>query len=307
MSNRAAYIGYQFEQFCFDLLKYYNIKFRRNVELRNHGKVVEADVIIDNHRGDNYLLELKYYLSSWVTKAKINRALECLEKISENLQDNYINVLVTGSPIDEQLRIELQSKNIEVIDISNLIYLSSSNPELTSTLNSIMNEALYEWEREGHKPSIRIMELFCDNQTLNIKTKENLVTISKLVESFETIKASKKDFRKYEKHCTSVLKFLFEEHLGGWKEQNRTDDDLHQMDLICRVKRGNEFWDSLKEDFDSRYILFEFKNYSAEIKQTQIYTTEKYLFRTALRKVGFIISRKGASKGAYKVIAGILR
>ena len=41
--------------------------------------------------------------------------------------------------------------------------------------------------------------------------------------------------------------------------------------------------------------------------QTQIYTTEKYLFQTALRNVGFIISREGASINAIKAAKGILR
>ncbi|SPF53203.1 conserved hypothetical protein [Candidatus Desulfosporosinus infrequens] len=73
------------------------------------------------------------------------------------------------------------------------------------------------------------------------------------------------------------------------------------------MKQGNEFWEFLINEFKSRYVVFEFKNYSEKIKQTQIYTTEKYLFQTALRNVGFIISRMGASTNAIKSAKGVLR
>jgi hypothetical protein len=59
--------------------------------------------------------------------------------------------------------------------------------------------------------------------------------------------------------------------------------------------------------FDSRYIIFEFKNYSSQIKQGQIYTTEKYLFRAALRSTAIIISKKGADKNALAAARGALR
>ena len=57
------------------------------------------------------------------------------------------------------------------------------------------------------------------------------------------------------------------------------------MDLIARLvpKETSAFWQSLAQDFRCRYIVFEFRNYTEEISQNQIYTTEKYLYPTALR------------------------
>ena len=53
--------------------------------------------------------------------------------------------------------------------------------------------------------------------------------------------------------------------------------------------------------------MFEFKNYEKKISQIQIYTTEKYLYSTALRRLGIIISRKGADKNAEWAAKGCLR
>ena len=44
-----------------------------------------------------------------------------------------------------------------------------------------------------------------------------------------------------------------------------------------------------------------------EITQKEIYTTEKYLYEKALRKVAIIISRKGSDESAKKAARGSLR
>lgn len=53
--------------------------------------------------------------------------------------------------------------------------------------------------------------------------------------------------------------------------------------------------------------MFEFKNYCNKVKQTQVYTTEKYLFQKALRNVCFMISRNGLDNNALIATKGILR
>ena len=55
------------------------------------------------------------------------------------------------------------------------------------------------------------------------------------------------------------------------------------------------------------YVLFEFKNYSEKITQAQILTTEKYLLERGLRRVAFILSRKGATTQARKMTQGAMR
>ena len=59
--------------------------------------------------------------------------------------------------------------------------------------------------------------------------------------------------------------------------------------------------------FNTKYIIFEFKNYKEQITQNEIYTTEKYLYDKALRRVAIIISRKGFDNNAIKASKGCLR
>jgi len=77
--------------------------------------------------------------------------------------------------------------------------------------------------------------------------------------------------------------------------------------MICRVISKNDFWRNLIQSFQSRYVLFEFKNYTEPIGQDQVYTTERYLYLRGLRSVGFIIAPKGGNKQAHKAAKGALR
>lgn len=100
--------------------------------------------------------------------------------------------------------------------------------------------------------------------TFQFKFKQENMLCSEL----SNIPSGKTSFRDYEKKCTEILKYLFPTILTGWNEQLRTDDGLNRYDLVCRAKKGNEFWNLLINEFNSRYIIFEFKNYTDEIKQT---------------------------------------
>ena len=53
--------------------------------------------------------------------------------------------------------------------------------------------------------------------------------------------------------------------------------------------------------------LFKIKNYKEKITQREIYTTEKYLYKKALRSVAIIVSREGASRNALLAAKGCLR
>lgn len=83
-------------------------------------------------------------------------------------------------------------------------------------------------------------------------------------------------------------------------EQNSTEDKMFRMDLVCGLKGASEFWKILIQHYNTRFVVFEFKNYEDEIDQNLIYITEKYLYNAV------IISRNGFSHNARKAATGIL-
>lgn len=60
------------------------------------------------------------------------------------------------------------------------------------------------------------------------------------------------------------------------------------------------------QHYNSRFVVFEFKNYTEKIYQNLIYITQKYLYNAALRNIAIITSRNGFSDNAYKAATSIL-
>ena len=106
-----------------------------------------------------------------------------------------------------------------------------------------------------------------------------------------------------------MLENIFSDDLALWKEQQTSNQDLYRFDLLCRIKDGNQktFWGILERYFNSKYLVFEFKNYSDKVTQKEIYTTEKYLYAKALRSVGIIIAANGYNENACWAAKGSLR
>ena len=133
--------------------------------------------------------------------------------------------------------------------------------------------------------------------------------IEGLKKQLESCEPGRKHFVEYEQACFEVLKALFSTDLTLWKEQPKANDGLFRFDLICRIKNGveNSFWNIIEQYLNTKYVVFEYKNYSKAITQNQVMTTEKYLYTKALRMVAIIISSQGADDGALKCAKGIYR
>ena len=73
------------------------------------------------------------------------------------------------------------------------------------------------------------------------------------------------------------MKYVLGDYLTLWAEQQKSNDGLYRFDLCCKIKSGAEqdFFDTIKHYFNTKYIVFEFKNYTQKITQKEIYTTEK--------------------------------
>lgn len=128
-----------------------------------------------------------------------------------------------------------------------------------------------------------------------------------LCKELKTIKCGRTDWPKYETKCLEILKHLFDSDLTLWEKQNKTEDGLSRFDLICRIASADDYWKALVSSFNTRFVLFEFKNYCEPIDQGQIYTTERYLYNKGLRSVGFIIAKNGSSSNAVTAAKGALK
>lgn len=128
-----------------------------------------------------------------------------------------------------------------------------------------------------------------------------------LAEILRNLAPGLQNFRDFEDACIKSLMYLFDQDLTGWREQHKTHDGHHRRDLVCRALPNSELWRLILSDLKSRYVVFEFKNYSGKISESEINQAEKYLSPIALRCVAFIISPSGFSPSALAATYGSMR
>ena len=259
---------------------------------------VRQNVVVDNKKGDidivaekngnKYCIEVKY--------SSVNdRAADRIVKIAE--ENRMIPILVVSDYIKTNVRESYRDKypKLTLIDISNLLFAVQTSDELRNELTACLNYSVDNIE--PIKGYIEINSLQHDEYTQS------------LIKEMELCEEGKPMARTYEVLCHKLLENLFSEDLALWDEQKKSNKDLYKFDLLCRIKDGNQktFWSIIERYFNSKYIIFEFKNYREPVTQKEIYTTEKYLYAKALRSVGIIISQNGYTENAYWAAKGCLR
>lgn len=250
---------------------------------------------------DRWAVETKYYRTRRAQPSLIEKAASALLQ-SAQAADFQKAMLVVSSYLDPELRVSLEAKyGIVFVDRVDLSIWANQKPELIDPLTSLLEEA--PSSGESRSPRIDYSITFSHVAPSSEREDEG----ASLCNELRSLGKGKKYWKKYEDLCERILRYLFPNDLLGWHAQKRTDDSLNRFDLICRLSPTTDFWSFVDNQLASRYVLFEFKNYNAEINQGQILTTEKYLLPLALRRLGIIFCRKGPDRSARLAIAGAMR
>lgn len=271
-----------------DIFRKYLFKKCQSVKI---GKNVDFEC---NVQGKDICFELKIYNSNYAIEKNIERV--CAYLVSLKAKEDMI--LVVGNIVSKEIVEKYFEKyKIHIWTLSNILWLFEEYPDIKNEFISLLTYSVDDLKLE--KP--------CHSLFQEQRNKKNEGTWkSKLL----AIKPGKGERSKeYEDICVEILKNVLGEYLGLWKVQESSNNGLYRFDLCCKIKNGvnQDFFDTIKNYFNTKYIVFEFKNYEKEISQKEIYTTEKYLYEKALRRVAIIISRKGASKNALSAARGCLR
>lgn len=282
-------IGFMFQKLVTELLVCIGHINVQNEFLISESNRVSVDIIfgeLNNPEHPLSVVEIKAYRpSSMPSPSVINGALNQLQSHMKLAEANK-GILIIATILDSRFILGFND-DIELWDLRVILDKAKPFPELFNKF-------------------IDLLELDPKDKVI-IKQKKDS-TGRELIEELEEIPKGREGAYRFETCCINILKYLFQDYLIGWKEQSLTIDGLHRRDLVCRVKDSHtEVWQFISHTLRSRYVIFEFKNYSEKITQREIFTTERYLFPMALRNCAFIISREGASDSAQNVIDGAMR
>lgn len=305
------YVGTKFECFIEQLLKELKVaNIEKEVALKTSQRVMRADFIVDSNKR-KLIIEVKVYRSEFIQNTIIKQAIEQVEYYKEvwkkvNGEEAQAILIMSCQVPDEIKEYYYKEKRIVIIDISNLLYLSQGKDKLMKELieviqynvhdimpKPLVNSEIFKFESKEEASEVFETEI------------ERATSLIKKLEKLGYGKAQGND-KEYEKLCVNIIEFLFKTEFTKMSKQSSTEDKMFRMDLICGLKETSEFWKILIHHYNTRFVVFEFKNYKDEIDQNLIYITEKYLYNAVLRNVAIIISRKGFSNNAHKAAKGIL-
>lgn len=289
---------FQFERLIGELLVANGFTIKENVILQGN----EFDFIgmIEN---DTFAIEVKYYRTE---RAQVSLLQSAAAQLVRKQREARIakGMLIVACSIDPELRDALESNyGLVVVDRADIFNWVRKAPAVADELTAMLEIS----DTPTKIGSRDISESLHASRTTTVELPPADTQGTTLCSELRQLKRGKASWASYEKLCDRILRYLFPNDLHGWHAQKRTDDGLSRFDYVCRVRATTDFWKFLIDHLDSRYVLFEFKNYSGEIKQGQVLTTEKYLLEKALRRVAIIFCRAGADKGATTMMQGAMR
>ncbi|WP_454726947.1 MULTISPECIES: hypothetical protein [Cupriavidus] len=293
----AHHPGRRFEELVADLFQQiWKTKISSNVNFPGDlGHDFEVDILF-GEPPNRTVAEVKLYRYSSPPQVEIFvRALRQTQKI-KRATNSTTGILLIGCPLTPPLAEAARAyKEIEVWDANAIFQRASEFPSLLNEfeqLFEVSSTAVSEIQRRA-----------LDNVSQAAESKDG----ERLATELKAISPGRPGAKAFEDASINALRYLFESDLHGWYEQNETEDGLHRRDLVCRILPKSEVWSLMLNDLHSRYVVFEFKNYSEPITQHEVVTTERYLYPSALRNVAIIISPKGCAQSANKVIRGAMR
>ncbi|WP_448700883.1 restriction endonuclease [Mucilaginibacter sp. AW1-3] len=307
--------GNKFEQIIERMLRSFNFKVEPEVRQTSALKRFVIDLLVERNQSTT-LIEVKFYRSKKGVANAVRNAAEQLKRLLTAYKKPASGLLIIAAYSSQELRDELANAGIllwDRSDIYNLIKFGLADARLLENFEQLLNEAKQGLDTEEVFADVILTQRSPDTYFAGLETPFRPGYSlppppgRDYCGELNAIPPGQPGWRDYELKCIEILRYLFEDDLNNWHTQTTTDDAMSRFDMICRIVSANDFWRSLIQSFQSRYVLFEFKNYVEPIGQDQIYTTERYLYLRGLRSVAFIITRNGGSERAVNAAKGALR
>lgn len=290
--------GFRFEEIVANIFKNHNFTTKSTEQTRDN----QYDILATLNDID-YIIEVKFSRTKRIPSTTLFDVACRLKMISDSkgdISNPSVPILVVGTTLLADLRKRIEDIGVIVIDIQNLLFLVQDNEALKSELLSILDFSVNDILPK--EPSTQIF----NHQRVPLDTpKTQGELLKERISNWDNSNGN----TQYEDLCYETLNYLFDNELSLWHRQQTSNSELYRFDLICKIKDGDVsgLWSTIFQCFNSKYIIFEFKNYTDKITQKEIYTTDKYLYLKALRGVAILVSCKGASTNANRAIRGTLR
>lgn len=259
------------------------------------GRSREADILFGPSSNET-VVEVRYFrYGSPPAPDTLARAMSATERIRQ-FRGAPKSILVTSCPLkDYRPEFFAEWPNVEVWDGPKLLDLAAAHD--ANVLTELLT--LFEVSLTANADA--------DSPRRGRRHEGTEQRGQQLADRLRGIQPGRDMSAAFEDACMGALRYLFETDLHGWHPQSSTEDTLHRRDLVCRIVSNADVWRLIVAELCSRYVVFEFKNYTGPITQQEVITTERYLYPAALRKAAIMISPRGCTASGQKVMDGAMR
>jgi hypothetical protein len=270
-----------------------------------------ADLLITSGSGAKAVVEAKLYASRNIPISAVMDGIRNVEGVRRALGVPKA-IFAVAIQISEAVREEANKHYpaVSIYDVNALTFLFGKYRGLQERFEELIRESMTFSDTPVAKPervdiASDVEEAQQDYQ--EVPSEQPETKGAQLCLKLQGLVSGQGQAKLFEATMTEALKYIFQRELVAWASQKKSNSGMSFFDLVARVNSEHDFWRAIVNHFHSRYVVFEFKNYRKRIKQGQILTTEKYLYRTALRSTAIIISKVGADKNAMALCRGVLR
>jgi hypothetical protein len=125
---------------------------------------------------------------------------------------------------------------------------------------------------------------------------EKLIQANQLERELSECQPGTKDWRQYEDICYRVLRFLFIPPFRELSPQVRTEGNYERRDAVLMNDQPSWFWASIGSQFDSKHVVFEFKNTGHLNSKNALNQLRIYLLKPTIGRFGMLLTRNRPSK-----------
>jgi hypothetical protein len=308
------------ETICLPLLTFHrpNARIERNQSVRlPNGRSYESDaILVEGQRRE--VVEIKLYRSSYLPGNWLAQVLERLDQSVAAFRADAGILMISARLLPDQVSGYRTRRKIEVLDIDVLRGIAVRAPELLQQLDIIATERGIPLDVPRDAAATRPQYTTAippgaarakSDQRVNAQAVASAGFPRKGDEMIERLRATrpgKKYYVEFERSVLAALQYIFFGQLDKWTAQ-LLDDNRLRRDVCAKIVGSHTFWHEMVRDFRTRFVIFECKNYTAQISQNEIHSTEKYLYVPALRSLAIMVTRHGVDEGAVRAMRGALR
>jgi hypothetical protein len=270
---------------------------------------LEADLIITSQQGRRAVVEVKAYSSRTMGMSVLVRAASQLARAKHVFRTDHAMLAVSAILTDlEKAAIRSAHPGLLLYDVNVLTFLAVPDEALSRRLAQFLRQSQpFSAPTAASLTPVDPKADFDQPGSEQIPSAPPASRAKELGDALRKVDPGAASFKAYENAAANALRYALSDHFAVWHTQHGSENRMSIYDLVGRISSDHDFWITIVTEFHSRYVIFEFKNYTDKISQGQIYTTEKYLYRTALRATAIIVSPQGPDENAISAAKGALR